>query len=243
MGVRPKRHSEDEIAQGWRSLSSVCEVGEEGCVQDKEGVHVPGVPLFRPFLPLLPFLPNLLLFFPLLLPFSPFFPSSLPFPLLPSLLFPSLPSSPPLSPFLPSRFLPPFSPSLPSSLPLRFLSPSLFPPPPFSLLPFLSGVTYLGQVPLRPIFFYIGQSYSGQAYLGQFLGQALFSQAYPQYSPCLCGRRLHTNMAYARLSGFNRPSGGASTAEGRPKVGDAPHEGLLKVERREFRFRCLGFKF
>ena len=28
-----------------------------------------------------------------------------------------------------------------------------------------------------------------------------------------------------------------------PKAGDAPHEGLLKVERREFRclgFRCLG---
>ena len=26
----------------------------------------------------------------------------------------------------------------------------------------------------------------------------------------------------------------------RPKAGDAPHEGLLKVERREF--RCLGFE-
>ena len=39
------------------------------------------------------------------------------------------------------------------------------------------------------------------------------------------GRRLHTNTAFARLSGFNRPSCGAS------------------VERREFRclgFRCLG---
>ena len=55
-----------------------------------------------------------------------------------------------------------------------------------------AGVTYLGQVPLRPIsFFYLGQSYLGQAY--------------PQYSPCLCegvaaeGRRLHTNMACARF--------------------------------------------
>ena len=27
----------------------------------------------------------------------------------------------------------------------------------------------------------------------------------------------------------------------RPKAGDAPHEGLLKVERREF--RCSGFRF
>ena len=38
------------------------------------------------------------------------------------------------------------------------------------------GVTYLGQVPLRPIFFfYLGQSYSGQSYLGQaYLGQPLF---------------------------------------------------------------------
>ena len=41
-------------------------------------------------------------------------------------------------------------------------------------------------------------------------------------SPAEGRRRLHTNTAYARLLGFNRPS----------------HEGLLKVERRVF--RCLG---
>ena len=41
-------------------------------------------------------------------------------------------------------------------------------------------------------------------------------------------RRLHTNTAYARLSGFNRLS----------CAGDASPEGLLKVERRVF--RCSG---
>ena len=40
-------------------------------------------------------------------------------------------------------------------------------------------------------------------------------------SPAEGRRRLYTNTAYARLSGFNRLS-----------AGDAPHEGLLKVERR-----------
>ena len=43
-------------------------------------------------------------------------------------------------------------------------------------------------------------------------------------SPAEGRRRFHTNTAYARLLGFNRPSCG----------------GLLKVERREF--RCLGFR-
>ena len=57
-------------------------------------------------------------------------------------------------------------------------------------------------------------------------------------SPAEGRRRLHTNTAYARLSGFNRLSCEASPAKGRPKAGDASPEGLLKVERREF--RCLG---
>ena len=50
-------------------------------------------------------------------------------------------------------------------------------------------------------------------------------------SPAEGRRRLHTNTA--RLLGFNRPSCGAS-----PAFGDAPHEGLLKVEKRGFR---VGF--
>ena len=45
------------------------------------------------------------------------------------------------------------------------------------------------------------------------------------------GRRLHTNTAHARLSGLT----GLHVEHRRPKAGDAPHEGLLKVERRGFR--------
>ena len=43
-------------------------------------------------------------------------------------------------------------------------------------------------------------------------------------SPAEGRRRLHTNTAHARLSGFH-------VEHRRRKAGDAPHEGLLKVER------------
>ena len=43
-------------------------------------------------------------------------------------------------------------------------------------------------------------------------------------SPAEGRRRLHTNTAYVRLSGFNGPY----VEHRRPKAGDAPHEGLLK---------------
>ena len=50
-------------------------------------------------------------------------------------------------------------------------------------------------------------------------------------SPAEGRRRLHTNTAYARVLG----SAALHVEYRRPKAGDAPHEGLLKVERREFR--------
>ena len=44
-------------------------------------------------------------------------------------------------------------------------------------------------------------------------------QVWPdQVGPDQGRRRLHTNTAYVRLSGFNGPAG------------DAPHEGLLKLK-------------
>ena len=53
-------------------------------------------------------------------------------------------------------------------------------------------------------------------------------------SPAEGRRRFHRNTAYARLLG----SAGLHVQHRPPKGGDAPHEGLLKVERREF--RCSG---
>ena len=91
------------------------------------------------------------------------------------------------------------------------------------------GVTYLGQVPTQAdLFFYLGQS---------FLGRLV--QACPQYSPCLCegvaGRRPATP---AHKHGLCPPFGFQQafmwSKHRRQKAGDAPHEGLLKVERREF---------
>ena len=57
------------------------------------------------------------------------------------------------------------------------------------------------------------------------VGQSKKSVFVVKASPAEGRRRFHRNTAYAHLSGFNRPS----------------HEGLLKVERREFRvFRGSG---
>ena len=44
MGARPNRHSKDALDRHRdEAPSEVCGVGEEDCVKDKEGVHVPGV--------------------------------------------------------------------------------------------------------------------------------------------------------------------------------------------------------
>ena len=69
-----------------------------------------------------------------------------------------------------------------------------------------------------------------------------------QYCPCLCegvaGRRPATpSHKHSLLMPTFGVSTGLHVEHRRPKAGDAPHEGLLKVERREFRclgFRCLG---
>ena len=48
-----------------------------------------------------------------------------------------------------------------------------------------------------------------------------------------------------RLVSAFRVSTGLHVEHRRPKAGDAPHEGLLQVERRGFRglgFRCFGFR-
>ena len=60
-------------------------------------------------------------------------------------------------------------------------------------------------------------------------------------SPAEGRRRLHTT----RLMPAFRVSTGLHVEHRRPSAGDAPHEGLLKVERRGFRvqvFRSLGFR-
>ena len=62
-----------------------------------------------------------------------------------------------------------------------------------------------------------------------------------QYSQCLCesvaGRRPATP-SQTRLMPAFRVSTGLHVKYRRPKAGDASNEGLLKVEKREF--RCLG---
>ena len=65
-----------------------------------------------------------------------------------------------------------------------------------------------------------------------------------QCSPCFCegvaGRRPATPSTETRLMPAFRVSTGLHVEHRRLKAGDAPHEDLLKVERREF--RCLGFR-
>ena len=108
-----------------------------------------------------------------------------------------------------------------------------------------------GQFRFRPI------STSANFDFGQFrLRPILFWPLWPskkgrdsQYSPFLCegvaGRRPAA-FTQTRLMPAFRVSTGLHVEHRRPKAGDAPHEGLLKVERREFRclgvFRCLGFR-
>ena len=60
----------------------------------------------------------------------------------------------------------------------------------------LEGVTHSSQLPLRPIFVFC----SGQAYVDNVVRVCV--------KPSLAEgrRRLYTNMAYARLLIFNRPS-------------------------------------
>ena len=54
------------------------------------------------------------------------------------------------------------------------------------------------------------------------------------------GREKETRAGQSIQSAF-RVSTGLHVEHRRPKASDAPHEGLLKVERQEF--RCLGFRF
>ena len=62
----------------------------------------------------------------------------------------------------------------------------------------------------------------------------------------VAGRRPATLSHKHGLCPPFRVSTGLHVEHRLPKAGDAPHEGLLKVERRDFRclgFRCLGFRF
>ena len=58
-----------------------------------------------------------------------------------------------------------------------------------------------------------------------------------QYSPFFGRQRFHKNTAHARLL----VSTSLHVEHRRPKAGDAPHEGLLKVKRGNFGVQVLGF--